>query len=76
MFNSVNSFLAHWEPLWLFLLIAFESLMGLVTVVVLYYEYVYDKAFNESIKASRKERRRKKYEMTLPEQTLTDGEAR
>jgi len=75
MLNNVNSVLAHWEPIWLFLILAYEALIGTATFIVLLIEYWYDKKFNDNIKAARKERRRKKYEeYKLPEEKLTTGE--
>ena len=74
MLNDINSFLEHWEPTWLFLLIAFEGLVGLYSGYILTIEFWYDKAFNDNIKASRKERRRKRYDFQLPEEKLTEGE--
>lgn len=71
----LNQTLAKWEPIWLFGLIAFESIMGTATFVILVIEYYYDAKFNANIKAARKERRRKKYEeYRLPEEKLTTGE--
>lgn len=72
----LNQLLGHWEPLWLFLILTGELFFGVATFVILVKEYWYDKEFNENIKAARKERRRKKYEMTLPEEGLTEGEMR
>ena len=75
MLNNVNSVLEHWEPIWLFLILAYEALIGTATFIVLLIEYWYDKKFNDNIKAARKERRRKKYEeYKLPEEKLTTGE--
>jgi len=77
MLNNVNSVLEHWEPIWLFLILAYEALIGTATFAVLIIEYWYDKQFNENIKNARKERRRKKFEeYKLPEQNLTEGEAK
>lgn len=74
MLERINSFLGHWEPLWLFCILSYEALIGTATFVVLMIEYWYDKQFNENIKNARKERRRKKYEFQLPEEKLTTGE--
>ena len=64
--------LQRWEPLWLFILLSAELCCGIFTVWVLVLEFYYDKAFNESIRESRKERRRKKYEF----ENLTNGEGK
>lgn len=69
----MNAWLAHWEPLWLFLVLVYEALIGTATFVILIMEYWYDKEFNENIKAARKERRRKKY---LEFENLTEGESK
>lgn len=71
LLNSTNSLLEHWEPLWLFLILGYEAVIGTATLVILLIEYWYDKQFNENIKASRKERRRKKFEEIT---NLTEGE--
>lgn len=72
--ETVNSWLAHWEPIWLLLVLLFEAFVGLFSALVLLKEYFYDMEFNENIKRARKERRRKKYEFHLPEEKLVTGE--
>jgi hypothetical protein len=74
MLERLNSFLAHYEPTWLLLVLLAEAFIGLFSALVLLKEYFYDMEFNEHIRASRKERRRKKFE--LPEGPLTDGESK
>lgn len=69
----MNEWLEHWEPLWLFLVLTYEALIGTATFVILIIEYWYDKQFNENIKEARKERRRKKL---LEFDNLTDGESK
>lgn len=74
--EALNAWLGHWEPLWLFILIGFEALIGvpinIATLYILILEFKYDKDFNEAMKASRRERRRKKYEF----EQLTEGESK
>ena len=71
MLDNLNSLLSKWEPIWLFLILAYEALIGTATFVVLMIEYWYDKEFNDNVKAARKERRRKKFEEVTH---LTEGE--
>lgn len=70
--ETLNIFLGKWEPLWLIAILSLEATVGIATFVILIIEYWYDKEFNENIKASRKERRRKQYEF----ENLTEGESR
>ena len=75
MFEEFNTWLGHWEPLWLLTVLLAESLIGLFSALVLLKEYFYDLEFNEHMKSARKERRRKKYEeFKLPEEPLNKGE--
>jgi hypothetical protein len=71
MLDNLNSLLSKWEPIWLFLILAYEAFIGTATFVVLMIEYWYDKEFNDNVKAARKERRRKKFEEVTH---LTEGE--
>jgi hypothetical protein len=68
----LNTWFSKWEPIWLFVILAYEAAVGTLTLVVLLIEYWYDKAFNDNIKAARRERRRKKYEF----EHLTEGESK
>lgn len=52
--ETINSFLARWEPLWLFLLIGFEGLVALYSAWILTVEFNYDKEWNERKAARRK----------------------
>jgi hypothetical protein len=56
--EAINTALSHWEPTWLFLLIAFEALIGVpVNIIMLHIlnkEYWYDKEWNERKAARRK----------------------
>lgn len=77
MLEELNTWLGHYEPIWLLLVLLAESLIGLFSALVLLKEYFYDMEFNNHMKAARKDRRRKKYEtLTMPEQGLTSGEMR
>jgi len=69
---ELNTWLGYWEPTWLLVVLLAETFVGLFSALVLLREYFYDLQFNESIKASRKERRRKKYEF----QNLCEGESK
>jgi hypothetical protein len=62
--------LTKWEPLWLFIILTGELVVGLYSAWILTVEYWYDKSFNDAMKAARRDRRRKKYEF----ENLTDGE--
>lgn len=66
--DSLNKWLEHWEPLWLFLLIGAEMLIGAASLYVLVREYIYDKEWNE-----RKAARRKRH---LQFEHLNDGEGK
>lgn len=70
--EHLNKWLEHWEATWLFVLIFAELVVGVYSGVILTIEYKYDKAFNEQLKAAKRESRRKKYEF----ESLTDGEGR
>jgi hypothetical protein len=77
MLEELNTWLGHWEPTWLLTVLLAESFIGLFSALVLVKEYFYDMEFNNHMKAARKDRRRKKYEVfTLPETTLTEGESK
>lgn len=56
--EAINTWLAHWEPTWLFCFIAFESLVGVPVNIYMAYiltkEYWYDKEWNERRAARRK----------------------
>jgi hypothetical protein len=71
--EPLNTFLGRWEPLWLFVLIAAELLVGLYTGVLLTMEYKYDKEFNEQLRAAKRESRRKKIDL---EGSFCDGESK
>ncbi len=70
--EAFNAWLGVYEPLWLFLLISAELLVGICTLVILIVEYRYDASFNEQLKAARRESRRKKYDFNI----LNDGEGK
>lgn len=64
--------LTRWEPLWLFIILMGELIVGLYSAWILTVEFYYDKEFNEAMKDARRERRRKKYEFDH----LTEGEGK
>lgn len=66
----LNTWLGKWEPTWLLLVLSFEALLGLATFIILVIEYNYDLQFNQAMKASRREKRRKSYEF----EHLNEGE--
>lgn len=39
---GINAWLEHWEPVWLFLILATEMLVGFATLYILVIEYRYD----------------------------------
>lgn len=42
MREGINDFLALWEPIWLFLILFIETLVGAATLTILIKEYKYD----------------------------------
>lgn len=52
-------FLEHWEPLWLFLILGIETIIGAVTLYWIVREYNYDKQ-KDDMRKQRKTRTTKK----------------
>jgi hypothetical protein len=72
---TVLEFLAKWEPVWLFLILAAELCIGIRNWFTLEKEYEYDKWFNEEYLIPKKRFKQKKV-FQLPEQNLTEGESK
>lgn len=54
--------LTKYEPIWLFVILFGELLVGLYSAWILTVEFWYDKDFNENIRKSRRDKRRKQFE--------------
>lgn len=57
--GTLNTWLAHWEPLWLFVVLAVEMLAGIYTALMVKKEFDYDKDKDDQ-KRQRKTRTSKK----------------
>ena len=42
--DTINTFLEHWEPIWLFIILFVETLAGFGSLYILIKEYRYDEA--------------------------------
>lgn len=51
---QINNWLSHWEPMWLFLVLFVEMVVGIATLTILVLEYFYDKQYNETKHQKRK----------------------
>lgn len=68
MLVSLNKWFSLWEPLWLFVVLAIETVFSVLVWRMARIEYEYDKEWNERKAA----RRKKKFEF----ESLTDGESK
>ena len=57
MMETLNTWLEHWEPLWLAGILFYEGLVGTLTLAILVIEYHYDKKHIESSKEEGKHER-------------------
>ena len=62
MLESINGWVEHWEPLWLFLILHFEGAIGVATLVILVKEWYYDKNIEERKYQRRLKRAKKQWE--------------
>jgi|WetSurMetagenome_2_1015567.scaffolds.fasta_scaffold916121_3 hypothetical protein len=59
MIVELNKWLEHWEPIWLFLILAVEAVVGIFSAYILVKEYKYDE-MKDLAKSQRKTRTSKK----------------
>lgn len=59
MIDELNKWLEHWEPLWLFLVLFTETVIGFFSAYILVKEYRYDE-LKDLAKSQRKTRTSKK----------------
>ena len=74
--DGILTFLAKWEPLWLFAILFAELCIGIRNWFTLEKEFEYDRDFNEKYIVPKKAFKQKKIAFTLPEETLTNGEGK
>ena len=68
---ELNSLMSKWEPLWLFLILLTETLVGMATLAILILEYKYDAA-KDAAKKQKRTKTSKKTTTSASGQSVTE----
>ncbi len=52
--NSLLQWFGHWEPIWLFLILHTEALIGFITLVIIILDYIRNRSDGKKIAAMNK----------------------